>query len=333
MVLRIYFTADDVARTRVASHSDPLWEVLLSDLRLRSPARLLELRAWFHRIRTDPAKAARMRPGAQMLSILAPWGPYIPDFLTPDEAKHGLDAGLEAVLSTPRRRLRHELGRLAEHAPLPDWIRPMAEGDPTALTRLAEGLRAYHNVVIAPHGDLIKTSVDADRARRAHSLLDNGTEGLFGSMRHLARWCSPVLEVDYPVDQELHLRGRGLRLVPSFFCDRFPVSLADPDLAPVLLYPIDQDCRWTQAISAGEQRPLDSLMGPTRAAALRALDVDLGTSTTQLARRLGTSPASASRHATVLRNAGLITTHRDGTAVLHMPTPLGVALLEHDNRR
>jgi predicted transcriptional regulator len=49
--------------------------------------------------------------------------------------------------------------------------------------------------------------------------------------------------------------------------------------------------------------------------------------TTELAGRLRTSLATASHHATVLRQAGLITNRRNGNAVLHLITPLGRALL------
>ena len=41
-----------------------------------------------------------------------------------------------------------------------------------------------------------------------------------------------------------------------------------------------------------------------------------------------TSPASVSRHTHVLREAGLVATTRDGTAVRHTLTPLGIALLD-----
>lgn len=331
MVLSIHFTSEDLARTSVAARADPLWEVLLSGFVLRDQDRPLEFRSWIEQIRARPDQAARMRPGAQLLSVLAPLSPYIPDFLTPDDSKSGLDAGLEALLATPRRRLRDELRRLACHVRLPGWIRPIAEGEVVALTRVAEGLRTYYDVAISPYGELIQVSVDADRARRAHGMLDSGIVGLFRGLRPLVRWQFPVLEVDYPVDQDLHLAGRGLRLVPSYFCDRVPVSLVDSELPPVLVYPIDQDCRWGQIAALDGHRPLDALMGVTRAAALRALDTDLGVTTTQLARRLHTSPASASRHASVLRHGGLITSHRDGKAILHSLTPLGTALLRHDS--
>ena len=42
----------------------------------------------------------------------------------------------------------------------------------------------------------------------------------------------------------------------------------------------------------------------------------------------GISLAAASQHASVLRDAGLITTQRQGRAVLHVLTPLGTELLK-----
>jgi DNA-binding transcriptional ArsR family regulator len=69
---------------------------------------------------------------------------------------------------------------------------------------------------------------------------------------------------------------------------------------------------------------LDLIVG-TRAGILRA--VDGGRNTTELARTVGTSIASASQHTAVLRAAGLITTHRTGPGVRHSLTPLGRSLL------
>jgi len=54
----------------------------------------------------------------------------------------------------------------------------------------------------------------------------------------LFRWRWPVLEAPYPLDKDVHLAGRGLLLVPSYFCRRMPVTFADPGLPPVLVYPI-----------------------------------------------------------------------------------------------
>lgn len=43
---------------------------------------------------------------------------------------------------------------------------------------------------------------------------------------------------------------------------------------------------------------------------------------------MGISLAAASQHASVLRGAGLIATRRQGSAVLHVLTPLGAELLQ-----
>jgi DNA-binding transcriptional ArsR family regulator len=70
---------------------------------------------------------------------------------------------------------------------------------------------------------------------------------------------------------------------------------------------------------------LAALVGRNRAAVLSA--IAHGCTTTELAGRVGISLTAASQHASVLRNAGLITTRRQGSAVLHVLTPLGAELL------
>jgi len=70
---------------------------------------------------------------------------------------------------------------------------------------------------------------------------------------------------------------------------------------------------------------LQPLMGRTRAAVLAAAGG--GATTSQLARLLGISIASASDHATVLRNAGLIASGRRRNTMVHTLTPLGAGLV------
>lgn len=52
-----------------------------------------------------------------------------------------------------------------------------------------------------------------------------------------------------------------------------------------------------------------------------------GCGTTELARRLSISNATVSHHTTVLRNAHLVSSHRDGKTVVHTATSLGIGLL------
>jgi DNA-binding transcriptional ArsR family regulator len=326
-IFRIHLTVPDLARTRLAAGADPLWEIVLSRFRLYERHGAPEFRCWARGVRADADRAARARPGAQALAVLAPHGPYFPDFLTPHAGGHGLAAGLDALMSTPRRRLRLELERLAEYGPLPGWVRPLADGDVEAITRLGDALRAYHDAVLAPDHDLARRVVDADRARRAHDFLTGGVEGVLAGLRPAVRWEPPVLEIDYSVDRELRLDGRGLLLVPSFYCQGTPVALADPSLTPVLVYPVAPDLR--QPRTAGTRQRLQALLGRTRTAVLTAVNV--GATTTQLSSCLAISPASVSRHTSVLREAGLIATHRRGSAVVHSLTPLGVRMVEQDH--
>ncbi|TKK77304.1 winged helix-turn-helix transcriptional regulator [Herbidospora galbida] len=216
---------------------------------------------------------------------------------------------MDAVRATDPRRIRRELAAAAR--------RPL-----DSLTALATALGDYHRAAIGAHDDLVRAAVEADVATRTSALLAGGVEALLRGFAPVMRWRRPVLEVRYPVDRDLHLGGRGLRFTPSFFCDRTPVSLADPDLPPVLVYPIAAEHRIARA---GTGDSLAGLMGPTRAAVLAALRHSA--STTQLAARLHTSPASMSRHTKTLRQAGLITSTRRGPAVLHDLTPLGRRLL------
>jgi DNA-binding transcriptional ArsR family regulator len=325
-MLRVHFTSEDLARTVVCAEPDPLWEVLLSQFRLRERCPPLSFRPWLRALAADPARAAATRAGSRMLRVLAPLGAYFPDFLTPAAARQGLDAGLDALCGTPRHDLRGQLEVLARGKQLPAWVRPLADGDVTAVTGLASVLGTYHDAVITHDRELIGKPVAADHARRLSALTAGGLEGLFDSMRPLLRWQPPVLEVEYDVDKDLHLNGRGLRLVPSYFCYRVPVSFADPELPPTIVYPIGQEFRWQYPIRSPSTRSLEALLGVTRSTVLHA--IGHGATSSQLARRLDTSISSISRHAAVLRDAGLVTSCRQHQMVLHSLTSLGVALLE-----
>jgi DNA-binding transcriptional ArsR family regulator len=127
---------------------------------------------------------------------------------------------------------------------------------------------------------------------------------------------------EYRADRDVHLDGRGLTLIPGYFkAPGRPIGLADPDLPPVLVYPVER-----LSPAAGRPGALAELIGRTRAAVLEASD--RGSTTGEVARRLSISAASASQHLSVLRDAGLVISIREGNRVRHHPTMLGRALLE-----
>jgi DNA-binding transcriptional ArsR family regulator len=128
-----------------------------------------------------------------------------------------------------------------------------------------------------------------------------------------------------------------LLLQPSFFCTRRPVTLANPDMTPVLVYPIQHTLGWARDPSrsgsgsgsgSGRERgaELGALIGHTRAAILQ--DVVAGRTTGELAERFGISGAAASYHTAVLRRAGLLLSVRHNKYMLHTITPGGLALLD-----
>ena len=131
------------------------------------------------------------------------------------------------------------------------------------------------------------------------------------SLHPRVRWVAPVLQVLDMNDRDLYLDGRGIELQPSAFCWQVPTKLRDPELKPILVYPIQHApgiLRQASMESAPRSDPLGSLLGSTRAVALDATDWQL-----QISGR-------ASHQATVLREAGH---HR---APVRTRSPAGSAL-------
>jgi DNA-binding transcriptional ArsR family regulator len=316
-VLRIHFTSEDIGRVRIAAGPDPFWETVFSVFRLRG----LGPGPTFERWRRHALRASR-RADLELLGPLVQHA-YFPDFLTPAEGLLGLPTGIDALLSTPVSRLQAETDRLvAAGGSPPPWLRRLAEGDRATLERLAMAIRSHYEAVVAPIWPQALAAVEADRSRRARVLLAGGAEGLLRSYQPMMRWIPPVLEIDVPHDQSLHLNGRGLLLVPSYLSWGTPDFLRDPSLPPVLVYPVERDARHPTGIV---DDCLPALIGQTRTLVLASIGE--GRTTSELARRVGVSAASVSQHTTVLREAQLIHTRRVGKAVLHTMTPLGAALL------
>ncbi|GGT47995.1 ArsR/SmtB family transcription factor [Streptomyces purpureus] len=320
-MLRIHFTGDDLAGVRMAARPDVLWETILSFHRLRDRRGPMVFGEWRSETR------ARLNGETRLLGALVPSRGYFPDFLTPPQGILGLDEGLEAIRATPPARLHHELALLAcdraGSRVLPAPLAALAEGCQEQLSRLVGTLRSYHRAAVEPQWPYIQARVEADRAVRGRAVLDGGADELLATLPPMLRWRAPVLEADYPVDREVRLDGRGLLLQPSYFCRGTPVMYRNQELQPVLVYPITH----TDAPVCSEPggTSLGKLVGHTRSAVLHAIGD--GSTTSELARRAGVSLASASQHAGVLRDAGLVVTLRHGNSVLHTLTPLGAALL------
>ncbi|MEU4171199.1 winged helix-turn-helix domain-containing protein [Streptomyces sp. NPDC026665] len=320
-MLRIHFTPEDFTRIRVAGTPDPLWEITCSLHRLQTTRGRWAYADWYRTTRGTLSGTGLGAAVRQLLVPVLPRARYLPDFLTPHESADGLDRGLAAIVDTPPARVAREVRTLDRLSGAPSWAPRLVERG--TREELVKALRAYHEAVVAPHLDRICAGIAGERVLRARQTLDAGIDGLLAGLSPLMRWHPPVLHVEYVEDRDLYLGGRGLRLVPSYFCWQSPISLADDTLPPVLVYPL-HDSRPPTAVSA-DDAPLAALLGRTRAAALRSLA--LGATTSELARFLGVAPSTATHHTTVLRDAGLITSRRWHNTVLHTLTPLGAAML------
>ncbi|MGW2181861.1 MarR family transcriptional regulator [Streptomyces sp. NPDC001732] len=332
MVYRIHFTLDDLARTRVAQAPPPLWELSISVRQLQDRAHPVPFAAWRRRA------VAGLLPEARMVLDLIPPQGWAPTFLAPSSTGDPQEV-LERVRATPRARIRASLAAVAELQPMPVWARHLPD-DRHRLEQLFTGLENVYDRLLKPHWSRITSFTAADHGVRAQQAAAGGMERLLASLNpRRIRWSPPVLEVAMASGREgdLHLRGRGLLLVPSVFGIEAPVIEPRAEPQPTLTYPagLDQHARALplhtpsapEHPSPGAAPSLASVLGRTRADVLHTIAAHPSCTTKQLAAFLGVAPASASEHATSLREAGLIHTVRNRNTALHSPTSVGIALL------
>jgi DNA-binding transcriptional ArsR family regulator len=329
-MLRIHFTDRDLAGVRLAAAPDPLWETALSLHRLRAPGGDAPVfSSWRRRVHREiPSRS--VRPQLGLLGTLVPARGYFPDFLTPPYPVARLRDGLAALRATPVSRLRHDVAHGARERTQPAWTRSLATGDRDSLDMLAGAIRDVHDAVVGPVWTDVVAGVEVERTRSAELLLSGGIDALFGSFDWVASWDGRLLTADYPYELDVQLGGRGLRLIPSHFCWRQPVALADATLPPVLVYPIaHRRTPLPRFAGVRHQEALVELLGRTRARVLAATAHGPLT-TTELARRTNIAASSASEHLAVLRAAGLVRRRREANTALHVLTPIGEALLKGD---
>lgn len=328
-MLRIHFTADDLVRTRVAETCGAAAEAYFA-LQLRHDESRFPSAA-LGRLRTGAAHHGLGPESAPLAALVSTAGPAL-DLVTLTGRAADIDEAAERLLRVPAGQLRKEIEYLDLAGPRSAWHRRLAAGERGHREQLVRSLRSVHGALVAPHAERVRSHLTTVRSRYADHLLTGGVPAL---LEHLspgrATWRPPVLEVEFPRDGDVHLAGRGLVIAPAALIGcAFAVyhDSGDEASAPVLAVPTADSPLLAAALrdgAPGPGRPLEALLGRTRAAALRT--VTDGCSTTELAAALGVTPAAASQHTAVLRNAGLITTSRTGLSVRHAISPLGARLL------
>lgn len=245
-----------------------------------------------------------------------------------------------------RKKVRDRLGyRVGDVEQWVSMVRPLAsslwllEGQAESAAerdrgrqRAAKAVFEFSQVAVVPYWQQVRSHLTLTRDSWARIEIANGVQGLLANLHPQLDWNPPVLEVSGEPDRDMYLDGRGLVLALSLFLDSKTCVVIDSERetglpALIVSVPIDAAAA-TELWGAGAagDRALSALVGHTRAAALRTL-ID-GCTTGELSERLGISLAGASKHATVLRKAGLVITARHRSTALHTLTPLGFALLE-----
>jgi DNA-binding transcriptional ArsR family regulator len=344
MECRVHLTPADVGKVRLSPRPSPVIETSGSAALLRRATTDPFVRRW--RVRAAQALGPA---AAQIMQVVTANALLLSDLLH----RHALTANsyedaLEAFLITPKPIIRRDLAHIFDLSPEAARGVDLYDGNRNAMEAAAANLLRYHRAVIDPqwqnsvrHGHAVFTA-------HRHHLAENGVDWLLRNLHPNVHWDPPVLTIypgcpndhrlgscPYHFIHELHrdffLQGRGLVLVPSLFAPFISFGFPDFDDRPaVLIYPANSDR--TALEGPGLRRPgqLGPLLGATRAAVMDALGGQ-PRSTSELARVVGISLASASQHAAVLRSARLISSTRQGGSVIHSITASGAALLEDAN--
>ncbi|WP_216207429.1 ArsR/SmtB family transcription factor [Amycolatopsis aidingensis] len=322
MVLQMVFEREDLARVRLESAPDPMWELLLGLYRWQAGACPAAYGSWRAEVADLLTTQERARWAVARLCQLLP-GANAPDFLTPSVPVTELGTGCELLARTPSRQLRRDLLATFPGGTAPGWLRKLAAGHREDRAELITTVRQGYATLVAPRWSAVRGVVGAEHAARARLLTGQGVGALLGDIPGVLRWDGRVLETRYPEDRTVYLGGRGLRLLPSYFCWGNPVTWLDPELPPALVYQAQQAHPAGRLPDRSDR--LVALLGRTRARCLALLTASRTTS--ELARQAGITVGSASKHAGVLREAGLVSSTRHGPTVLHHATPLGIDLL------
>jgi DNA-binding transcriptional ArsR family regulator len=320
-MIRIHLTPEDLAETRFAF--SPVWEAVQSVEALMHPGKYVFHLPWIDQAR-GAARDLDLEPLRALLSY--PHG-YRADFVTPppEGPYPDFEEELQRILATPSDIVRLEVGKTYPDGDMPGAARVFVDDPEGSLRRLTETLRAYWDATLAEHWPRLRALLEGDVLYRAKRLALEGAEGLFGDIHPSVTWADGVLTIDKRWEAEVEPGGRGLLLIPvAFSCPKCSV-ISDPPWQPTLVYtPRAIATLWDTDRTAADG-VLDELVGETRAAILRALEIPM--TTTEMASRLGVTPGAVSQQLSVLRRAGVVEAHRSGRGVYSELTSLGQSLV------
>jgi DNA-binding transcriptional ArsR family regulator len=243
---------------------------------------------------------------------------YIPAFF--GQVATATPAGIDPQSPAATAHLRD----LARSGVLTPFTRGLADARPGAVGTLNAILTDFRARALDPYRRRITSIVATTSATATVRAALGGTDAMLSSLHPSIHWDGRELRLNTILDAEESLQGRPLIFQPTALATRImfdPLADSVSVIYPATAGPVTSDPHLDAA-----PRSLVSLLGATRAAALVTVVTTPSVTTGLLAAALGVSIAAASRHATVLRDTGLIATIRNGQTVHHTPTRLGIDL-------
>jgi DNA-binding transcriptional ArsR family regulator len=315
-MLRLDLGPDELAATRFACSA--LQEVMASLRVLDDPTGHTMHLPWY---RDVTRRVSRFE--LRLLRALVPANGYSPDFISPppDSPLPDLEADLARVAATPPDRVRTEIAEQFGSSP-PPVVAPLLADPAAGLQTVVAQLRQWFDIALNEHWPRIRALLQADIAYRARRLSAGGTRALFSDLHPSVRWHEGGrLDLAIAYEAPVALDNRGLLLVPSVFAWPGIYVVSDPPWQPTLIYPARGTATAWEPTREPPPSALRRLIGHTRAAILQALQTPQ--TGADLARALEVTPSAVSQHLAVMRDVGLIATHRDGRHVIAHRTELG----------
>ena len=269
------------------------------------------------------------RDAFELFAVLIGERGYFPDFLTTtptwdlEPADEAARLG-EAPLGPMAVDLRKVVVRSAGHRR--DAVERMLADLPLARRLIADAWLELWAALLAPVWTELERILRADIAVRARRVATDGLGGMVGGLHRSIEWHDDAVRVELRLHSEvLDCRGSGIVLVPSVLGGTGCSVLTEPPAQPTVFYPAQGVTERWATDSAALADALGALLGPARAGIL--LTSHAPRTTSQVAADASLALSTASRHLTVLREAGLIVSRREGARMLHLRAPLGEALV------
>lgn len=283
-----------------------------------------------HPVYGAPSAAARRSLGHPDVALVASLLPatgagYVPDLLTPQppgsHPSQALADQLDLVGASDATQVSRQVGYCVDFGQRLPAGTVDAVSSGTFARRAANGMRTFWREAVGDGWGSLREVLDGDIASRSDVLARQGVGDVLGSLHRELRWDGQRISVRKPYDERREIVGSDLVLSPT--------ALGWPGLTVQVCTPADAVFTYP-AEAIGQRRgqratALDDLIGPSRAAILR--DLDVPRSTAELSNRHSLTRPTVSHHLGVLLRAGMLVRHRRGKLVFYRRSVRGDDLL------